>query len=269
VGQIDGTDQIDGVLDGQRYAIIPGPAYEPHVAHLNGQYAVCARTPHGAALVLSADFVRVVPDPEPQPEPEPEPETPMLLPDDVFATLQAIRPKYPTPLGQHGAALLNEVAWIHRAQGWGLESKQGGNVCSQPTTGTTCGCDILRTIDKGWDVLVDTEGAGEPKQAESGPADPARFVAPVPPSGVPDPEPKPEPSDLAARVKVLEDRANIQGMALQEQAARLNLQAADLSALKVRVAALEAGDPPPSYESIYVTVRTGAKTYAGTLPVEG
>jgi hypothetical protein len=211
------------------------------------------------------------PEPKPDPEPEPEPEKPMQLPDDVFATLQAVRPKYPTPLGQNGAALLNEVAWIHRAQGWGLEAKSGGNVCSQPTTGTTCGCDILRTIDKGWDVLGDTEGAGVPLQSESGPADPARFVAPVPPSDTPEPEPEPEPGSLEERVEVLEARADIQGMKLQEQAAQINLLQAKLSALTIRVEALEDGkpEPPPTYESIYVTVRAGTKTYAGTLPVEG
>jgi hypothetical protein len=98
------------------------------------------------------------------------------------------------------------------------------------------------------------------------------------PGGVPDPEPEPEPepSDLAARVKVLEDRADLQGMQVQQQAATIlmlkgRVEALDeeVVSLELRVSALETSDPPPAYESIYVTVRAGAKTYAGTLPVEG
>ncbi len=88
-----------------------------------------------------------------------------------------------------------------------------------------------------------------------------KFVAPVKPEGDV-PQPDPQPSDLAARVKVLEDRADVQGMQLQTQAATILM-------LKGRVEQLEATDPPPAFESIYVTARVGTKTYAGTLPVEG
>jgi hypothetical protein len=151
------------------------------------------------------------PDP-PQPEPHPEPS--MKLPDNVYATLVSLRPKYPTPLGDQGAALLNEVAWAHRAEGYGLESKDGGNTCPQPQTGKRCGCDILRTQTLGWDVLADAEGEGRPVQADSGVADPARFVAPVNPGTAPEPEPKPQPqpeepgapgpTELGKRVTALE-----------------------------------------------------------------
>jgi BMFP domain-containing protein YqiC len=80
------------------------------------------------------------------------------------------------------------------------------------------------------------------------------------------PDPEPEPTDLAQRVADLEARANVQGMALQDQATRINKLQAEVAALKAR---LDTTDPPPSFESIYVTVRAGTKTYAGTLPVEG
>ena len=69
-------------------------------------------------------------------------------------------------------------------------------------------------------------------------------------------------SDVKARLKVLEDRADVQGMQLQEQAAHI-------LSLRARVTKLEAKDPPASFETIYVTARVGDKTYAGTLPVEG
>ena len=133
----------------------------------------------------------------------------MQLPDAVFATLQQVRAKYPTPLGDKGAELLNEVAWIHRADGFGLERKDGGNNCGCPGISVRMGCDILRTQDLGWDVLSDAEGVAEPQQSESGPADPARFVAPVNPSGQPEPPPPPPPpptSALEERVLELEKR---------------------------------------------------------------
>ena len=171
------------------------------------------------------------PDPDNPPTNPTDPEPSMQLPDAIFATLKAVRPKYPTPLGQLGAALLNEVAWIHRAEGWGIEAKTGGNVCPQPTTGRTCGCDILRTATQGWDVLQDTEGDAIPVQSESGPADPARFVAPVAPPDIIDP-PDPPPSDLTARVTALEAQVAVQGMRLQDQAAALLLLAGRVAALE-------------------------------------
>lgn len=130
----------------------------------------------------------------------------MRLPDRVFATLVRLRPQFPTPLGDQGAALLNAVAYEHREEGFGLEAKPGGTTCAQPTTGSRCGCDILRTTTLGWDVLGDAEGAGSPVQADSGPADPGRFVSPVKPVGQPQPPDPgvPPSSGLDARVATLE-----------------------------------------------------------------
>ena len=110
-------------------------------------------------------------------EPMPDEEQ---LPENVFNTLVSIRPNYPTPLLDGGARLLNEVAWIHRNEGWGLERKDGGNNCPQPQTGIPCGCDILRTEFWGYDVLGDAEGAAIPLRANRGPADPNRFISPTP-----------------------------------------------------------------------------------------
>jgi hypothetical protein len=61
VGQINGTDQIDGWhrLDRVRFTAIPGPAFEPHVAQRGLQYAICARTPHGAALTIVPPYQAV------------------------------------------------------------------------------------------------------------------------------------------------------------------------------------------------------------------
>jgi len=186
----------------------------------------------------------------------------MKLTDAQLISLRAMRDALnkETLTKEEGGALLNRWAWKHRndPNRIGLQRDESDPRCYMPD-GTPIWAGARMIVDGqhyGGDVMTAASvGRVEPNDADFLPADaegPNGRVEPINPGDVP--EPKPEPSDLAARVKVLEDRANIQGMALQEQAARLNL--------------LEAGDPPPSYESIYVTVRTGAKTYAGTLPVE-
>jgi hypothetical protein len=203
-----------------------------------------------------------------------DPETPVKLPNDVFATLQLIRPKYPTPLGDKGAELLNEVAWIHRAQGWGLESKVGGTVCPQPTTAKTCGCDILRTATLGWDVLGDAEGAGTPIQSDSGPAEPARFVAPVEPSDLP---PDPASGELEDRVEALEASVkqlveNDEDIAtdLNQLKAKVEHQGKVINDLTVRVLALE-NTPPGTVDLPADVVRVSTHevktplTFSGTL----
>lgn len=128
---------------------------------------------------------------EPPMEPEP-PEPPVpVLPDHVYATLIDTRKKYPTPLGNRGAELINEVSWIHRAEGYGCHNKPGGSNGPQvPGSSQLCSLDIMRTLTHWYDVLRDAEGAGEPVQGEEGDSDdPENWVAPVKPAGVPVPEP--------------------------------------------------------------------------------
>ena len=93
------------------------------------------------------------------------------------------------------AALLNEVVYPHRSEGWGLEKKDGGNTCPQPTTGIRIACDILRFGNLGMDVLNDAEGAGIPTWGGFGPATGASFVAPVDPGVVLLPPPVDPPVD--------------------------------------------------------------------------
>lgn len=203
---------------GQRRVIARGASFGANSVRFKRQGDACALAYHDAAsrettlLWFDVSELASLPleheTPPPEPVPGPGPIT-MKLPDHVYATLQQVRAKYPTPLVDKGAQLLNEVAWIHRAEGFGLEQKDGGNTCGCPGISVRMGCDILRTRDRGWDVLSDAEGAGEPQQADSGPADPARFVAPVNPSGQPDPPPPPPPPPsgaLEARVLELEKR---------------------------------------------------------------
>jgi hypothetical protein len=124
----------------------------------------------------------------------------MKLPNHVFKTLQQVAGRYP------GAAsdailgkVLNEVAWVHRKEGFGLSRKDGGRYIVHPVLGPIAE-DILQLSDgTHWDVL---EGAGhgnplKPHQGESiVPNTPRAWVAPIEPSPeviIPPPPDKPEP----------------------------------------------------------------------------
>ena len=83
--------------------------------------------------------------------------------------------------GAHRGALMNQVAWHHRGEGWGMHRKDGGNRCPQPRTGNEISCDILVHGPSGgvFDVLMNEE---EPTWGYKGPINsPANFVAPVQP----------------------------------------------------------------------------------------
>jgi hypothetical protein len=99
-----------------------------------------------------------------------------------FQTLQCARNGYPHPMnGTHRGQLMNQVAWYHRSEGWGLHLKPGGNNCPQPRTGTLISCDILVDGKTGgvYDVLIDEE---EPTWGYKGPINTmSNFVAPVQP----------------------------------------------------------------------------------------
>lgn len=111
-----------------------------------------------------------------------------------FDTLQQLRPTYPTPMSEADRAdLLNRTAWAHRADGYGLLSKDGGSFVTLPN-GTKIAQDILFHLPSGihYDCLSDAEGAAIPSWQDKGPMDLSRWIAPlsVTPTPVP-PEPEP------------------------------------------------------------------------------
>jgi hypothetical protein len=125
--------------------------------------------------------------------------TPLQLLIDLRAT-------YPTPMSNDEiGALLNAVAWMFRADGWGLLKKPTGAYCLQPVTHIRVSRDILCRIEGPdlllFDALRDSEGTGVPTWGRKKPLqDLTRWVAPVG-SGVnpPPPEPdRPEPRPVAA-----------------------------------------------------------------------
>jgi hypothetical protein len=104
------------------------------------------------------------------PTPAPGPGTPTPVPGNctlpqgsVFDTLQCARQAYPHPMsGTDRGKLLNQVAWYHRAAGWGMHDKPGGNNCPQAKTGRLISCDILvhgpvNGIFEVYDVLLNEE----------------------------------------------------------------------------------------------------------------
>jgi hypothetical protein len=184
VGQINGTDQIDGWhrADRVRFTAIPGPAFEPHVAQRGLQYAICARTPHGAALVIVPPYQTV--------------EEPVAQLD----TIRAIRRNYPTPLGATHAQLLLDCA---AATKMGLLRKTGGTRIALPPPHFQNGFpievsqDILMDPASGriYDFLGDAEGAATPGWSEAvGSPQPLERIY-VPTGDVPPPPPPPDPPD--------------------------------------------------------------------------
>jgi hypothetical protein len=110
------------------------------------------------------------------------------LPADVCATLHAVRGGGAITSNAQLGEMLNRIAWTHRAQGFGVNRKSGGNNCPSPAG--LIACDILQRQSDGaaWDVFG-SAGPGEPTTPSCGGAiapitDPARpWVAPVEPNG--------------------------------------------------------------------------------------
>ncbi len=101
-----------------------------------------------------------------------------------LASLQAIRPCYPTPMSHaQKGDMLNRVAWEHRAAGYGLHFKGGGNLCPQPG-GTTISCDIIvhGPTQAVYDVLLNEDAEATPTWGFVGKINTmANFVDPVQP----------------------------------------------------------------------------------------
>jgi hypothetical protein len=142
-------------------------------------WRVTAGGPWSGALTFRTPVI-TPPTPAPgAPTPTPNCTLPQPTP---FQTLQCARNAYPRPMSAvNRGQLMNQVAWHHRAEGWGMHLKTGGNLCPQPKTGTGISCDILVDGKTGgvYDVLLDEE---EPTWGYKGPINTmANFVAPVQP----------------------------------------------------------------------------------------
>ncbi len=109
-------------------------------------------------------------------------------------TLQANRLKYGTPMtSEENASLLNETAYAHRAENWGVYAKPSGSNC-QRSDGAFISRDILCQLGSatGVDCLRDAEGIAEPVWSEGVAIDPSNWLGPIPPATAP-PGPIPDP----------------------------------------------------------------------------
>lgn len=135
----------------------------------------------------------------------------MRLPDHVFATVQRVAAKYPGRVSDETLAkALNEIAWTHREEGYGLSRKEGGRHIVHPTLGAIAE-DILQLPDgTHWDIFL-SAGHGNPLDPHQGesivPNTPRPWVAPVAPTGeviIPPPPVPPPPSYVGCQCKVEE-----------------------------------------------------------------
>jgi hypothetical protein len=144
-----------------------------------------------AAIVLET-YLRefILESLEDQPEQPPTPEPPGQWPN-LLSELQEIRRKYPvSPTVDQCVAILNELAWNHRSEGFGLLRKDGGNRGKQPKTGINCSVDwsVSDYYKRGVDCLVATpnselgeEGPAVPTWNDGEEFDLSRWIAPVEP----------------------------------------------------------------------------------------
>jgi hypothetical protein len=261
VGQIDGSDRIDGILNPTaanflRFTAIPGPAFEPHVAASvdQSQHAVCARTPHGAAFLIVPPYppvgdsnTPIPPDPEP-PDPKPEEPKPVAIPDYKPLVEEIRNALYPNHIGKplndrlKAFQITKHVAWRLRDQGFGLVAAKPGS--DNNAEGYTSDVVALRD-GRHWDTLSDGEGAAfadwrKVPDEHNGPIV-ARWREPIqPPVGGDGGDPGDENDQLKPRVKALEETVS-------ELRATIAALRTDNAALHAQLDAL-ANKPPQSVD---------------------
>lgn len=106
--------------------------------------------------------------------------------DNLLATIQDVRKKFGAKMNDDECALLcNEVAWRHRATGWGLSRKTGGTRGHLPN-GAEIAHDILHHQPSNTlvDILVGAGAQSSPTWNPVGPPQSAdrTWVAPVDPA---------------------------------------------------------------------------------------
>ena len=129
----------------------------------------------------------------------------------MLETIRAARAKYGATCGDDECvAICNEVAWVHRAEGYGVSRKETGTR-GRRYDGQECCHDVVMLRDgRYWDILGAAGGASVPQWQDSPSGvitDPARgWVAPIVPQGVVTPpvEPPVTPT-LEVRVAKIEE----------------------------------------------------------------
>jgi hypothetical protein len=179
---------IEGMWDGNQF-ILAGNNTDGSM-QVRWVAATAART---KLIAPAPPTPHPVPPPVPPAPPAPKEEPNNMSFPNHLDTLNSVRAKYPAKVTPDEAvAILNEVAWTHRDEGFGLLRKDGGNHGRQPKTNVFCSCDWLvhRGSGLGSDVLVDgpdgttspvTLGTAGTTWGGGAPFDKSKFTEPVNP----------------------------------------------------------------------------------------
>jgi len=162
--------------------------------------------------------------------------------ENLQATVARVRATYgPTMTDDECARLCNEVAWIHRASGWGINTKPTGTHGTLPN-GVQIAHDILhyKPTNELVDCLQSAGAASTPTWNPVGPPQSVdrKWVAPFdpalwglsPPSPAPVPTPAPVPPPVPSPDAVL--------TAIQHLQDRLNALAHDVNVIAHEMLAL-------------------------------
>lgn len=207
--------------------------------------------------------------------------SPAVAQPSLLRDVAAERAKYgPSMSPAQVAAMLNQVAWNHRNEGWGLLRKGAGNSC--PLRDTFISCDILvhgPTIQH-FDVLVDSENAARPDWRNAGPCvlgpssgcEMSNFLAPFDPGGpvtppvvvppVPPYQPPPVYTDLTPIYQRLDSLSAQAERMFADLTARDAARAAQIQAVDQR---LEKHDNDPSWVRKFFTNSNTYVAIAGVL----
>jgi hypothetical protein len=144
----------------------------------------------------------------------------------VLKTMEQIRGEYPSDWSHEDRGkFLNRTAWIHKADGWGMLRKPGGNNCPTPQ-GVAISCDYLvfGPTMQGYDVLGD-ETVPQFNLGDNFANDPGRFLLPVDPNpGTPVPNPGtpiPPPAESLLQQTLNEFRQEFHNEALLQHQERV------------------------------------------------
>jgi len=225
VGQAD-PSQIAGwnFATMQPFTAIEGIAYEPHIAQSGDRYAICARTPHGAAFIVVPPFPAfvsaAVPVPQPTPKPEPKPVPVQNRAPQLAAFHQQYNGGQPiTDDAEKHRFTAALASFLNKQDGdtrWGRKARPGTDAVSKDTLGYWLGPLVPHNPTDGkvdaFDLIASSGAVSWDLRAEQN--DPgyrsidARWfpVAAVPDPGTTPPNPgTPAPVDYERRLKAVED----------------------------------------------------------------
>jgi hypothetical protein len=189
------------------------PVEETRAAFVDGELICCAYVAAGVWTWRGTPTEMPAPPPvTPPPIVPPSPPTEPPMSANLLTTITSVRAQYgATMTDDECVALCNEVAWLHRAEGYGLSHKAGGTHGTRYDGEPCCHDVLMKANGSYWDILGAAGAASIPTWQDSPNGvitDPSRYwVAPIVPQGgvvVPPVDPPPSGGDLEARVARLE-----------------------------------------------------------------